>query len=109
MQSATGHVEPLALHGFPLAAGPQHIPNAVECISVVHPGASWPLLLGRFGQAFLQLAPQIAGYDVIVYYSIFCGILCHETFSCPGLVLANTGLLGYVSFFNLLLNFRIGS
>ena len=52
-----------------------------------------------FGQAFLQLAPQIERRNVIVYYSIFCGILCHETFSCLSLVLANTVLPGYVSFF----------
>ena len=88
MQGAAGQVEPLALDRFPLTTRPQHVPNAIEHIPVVDPWPSWSFLLQRFGQVFLQLAPQIAGQHMIVYFSCFCGILQDDLL--PGIFGSNS-------------------
>jgi len=56
MQGAAGDVEPLALDRFPLAARPQHIPDAINHIPLLHPRSTGSTPFG-LGQMLLQLSP----------------------------------------------------
>ena len=58
MQRATADPKPLAVHCFPLTAGPQHIPDAIQRGMVVGAWSPWSALLRWLGQHFSDLAPQ---------------------------------------------------
>ena len=46
MQRAAEHMKPLAFDRFPLASGPQDIPDAVDHIPNIHPQTTCSQLLG---------------------------------------------------------------
>jgi hypothetical protein len=60
MQNTSGDTEPIAMDGFPLAACPQNVPEAVDDCPIVSSWSPWPPFLGRFGQMLFDTAPQWA-------------------------------------------------
>lgn len=81
MQHATTNAKPVAMDGFPLAAGPQHIPNAIEDGPCIGGRTAWFPLHGRFGQQGLDFAPQRTRDAKIVNGSRFCGSMCSHDVS----------------------------
>jgi hypothetical protein len=58
VQDAAGDAKPVAMNCFPLATGPQHVPDAIDDRAVVGTGASWAALLRRLGKMLLKATPQ---------------------------------------------------
>ena len=49
------------MHGFPLAAGPKDVPDAVDDGAIRDPGTATTLVLLGFGKDVLDLAPDRSG------------------------------------------------
>ena len=60
MQNTARDAKPIAMDGFPLAARPQNVPEAVDDCPIVSSRSPWPAFLGRFGQMLFDAAPQWA-------------------------------------------------
>ena len=58
MQDTAGDAEPIAMDGFPLAACPQNVPEAVDDGPIVSSRPPRPSFLGWFGQMLLNATPQ---------------------------------------------------
>ena len=58
MQDTAANTEPIAVDCFPLTAGPQNVPEAVDDCPIVSPRSPWPSSLGWFGQMFFDATPQ---------------------------------------------------
>lgn len=57
MQHATGDAKPITMDRFPLAAGPQYVPNPVEDGAGIGGWSPTSWLSRNFGQEQLDLAP----------------------------------------------------
>ena len=66
MQDTAGNAEPIAMDGFPLAACPQNVPEAVDDCPIVSSWPPCPSFLGRFRQMLFDTAPQWARDTEIV-------------------------------------------
>jgi hypothetical protein len=78
MQGTTGNLKPLSLHGFPLTAGPQHEPDAVDDIPVVDSRPAGSNFLRRLGKLLFEFLPQFGRNLMIIYRPGFCVILVHR-------------------------------
>jgi hypothetical protein len=72
MQGGAAHAEPVSVHGFPLAACPQHIPNPIECGSVIGSLASALARLIHLRYQSPNPPPQRARHMKIVDILGFC-------------------------------------
>src|SRR3990170_6309913 len=77
MQDTTRYPKPIPLDGFPLAASPKHVPDAIDDIPVIHPGSTWLFDRRRFGQMLLQKFPQLRRNTIWFRFLRFCAILFH--------------------------------
>ena len=66
MQDTAGNAEPIAMDGFPLAACPQNVPEAIDDGPIVSSRPPWPSFLGWFGQMLFDATPQRARDTEIV-------------------------------------------
>ena len=78
VQDTAGNTEPIAMDGFPLAAGPQNVPEAMDNGPIVSSGAAWSAFWGRFGQMFFDAPPQWAGDTEVVDILGFLFILVFQ-------------------------------
>lgn len=58
MQHTAGDAEPIPMDSFPLAAGPQNVPEAIDDSPVIGTRPSRPSFLGWLGQMLLDTTPQ---------------------------------------------------
>ncbi len=66
VQNAARNAEPITMDGFPLAARPQNVPEAVDDRTIVGTWASWASFLRRLGQMLLDATPQWAWNTEII-------------------------------------------
>lgn len=104
MQRAATYTEPVFVHSFPLAARPQHIPNAIQHRPIVRRRSPRSALPGRFRQHLLDLPPQWTRYTKVIDFFRFWGRVFFQdasrlvwlvilpfsaicvSFSCPNLI-----------------------
>jgi hypothetical protein len=78
MKNTAGDAEPIAMDGFPLAACPQNVPDAVDDCPIISSRSPWPPSLSWFGQMFFDAAPQWAWDAEIVDILGFLFILAFQ-------------------------------
>jgi hypothetical protein len=100
MDHTTRNTKKVFLDSLPLAASPQHIPDAIHHCVVVGPWSTWAALF-YFGKLLLDLLPQFSGYLSIAYIFGFMLDL-FMTYLRYLWVLVNTFITGYVFLFNLM-------
>jgi hypothetical protein len=66
MKDTARNTKPVSMNGFPLAARPQNVPNAIQYGTIVCTGPSWTTVLWLFGKVLLHSAPQSARHTEIV-------------------------------------------
>jgi hypothetical protein len=66
MNDTARNTKPVSVNGFPLATGPQNVPDAIQYGTIVSTGTSWTTVLCLFGQVLLHSAPQSARHTKIV-------------------------------------------
>lgn len=64
-----------AVDGFPLAARPQHMPEAIDNIAVRYAWTTWPANFGGLGQMLLAQFPKLARHAILLLH--FCAMFCH--------------------------------
>src|SRR5262245_17339150 len=77
VDAAAGDAEPAAMHGFPLAAGPQDIPDTVDNRASIGWRTSRPTMCWWFGQQALDFAPQWARNTKVIDVRWFCARILH--------------------------------
>lgn len=78
VEGAAAHPKPIFVHGLPLAARPQHIPNPIHDRSVIGWRSSWTLFFRARGQRFPELAPQRARHlKVINFFRLLDRVFAH--------------------------------
>ncbi len=78
VQHAAGHIKPVAMYSFPLAAGPQNVPNAIDHVSIVHGRSSRASFRRWFRQMFLDAASQWTRNVKIVHiFRFYARLFCH--------------------------------
>src|SRR5215211_8236679 len=98
MQHTAGNTKPFFFNGFPLATGPQNMPDAIHYIPVRHRWTTGSNFFGSLGQVLFQQFPKLAWHSVMTIR--FCAILCHGDVTFRTGVVVNPVLSGLVSFFN---------
>src|SRR6266542_2648033 len=70
--------KPAAMHGFPLTAGPQHVPDAIDNRTGVSWWATRPSARWWFGQQAFDFAPQWARNAKVIDVRRFCARIVHD-------------------------------
>src|SRR3712207_6202418 len=65
------------MHGFPLTAGPQDVPDAIDNRAGIGPRASRATARNRFGQQALDFAPEWARNAKVIDIGWFCARIPH--------------------------------
>ncbi len=73
VQGTAAHAKPPFVYRFPLTPCPQHIPDAIQDRAIIGGWSSRTALLRRFGQDFLDLAPQGARHLKVIDVFRFWG------------------------------------
>src|SRR5215210_3938567 len=77
LDDARGDPEPIAMESFPLASGPQHVPDGVGGGSVGSPrSATSAIVFLSLGQVLLEFPPQWPRHPEVVHFRR-CGSLSH--------------------------------
>jgi hypothetical protein len=80
MQRAAAHPKPVFVDRFPLAACPQHIPDAVQDCAIVGWRAAWSPLCRRLWKHLSDLPPQGPRHvEVVDIFRFWGSILAHST------------------------------
>ena len=77
MDGAAGDPKPAAMHGFPLAARPQDLPDTVDNRAGIGWRPSGPTRRAGFGQQALDFAPQGARNTKVIDVRWFCARILH--------------------------------
>lgn len=81
MQNTARHTKPISMNGFPLTAGPQHIPNAIDHRSIFRSRTAGTSFLGWFGKFSFDDTPQRTWDPKVIYIFGFCDILAFAYFA----------------------------
>jgi len=77
VDDAAGDAKPAAMHGFPLTAGPQDLPDTIHNRTGIGARPSRATLRGWFGQQALDFAPQWARNAKVIDVGRFCARIVH--------------------------------
>jgi hypothetical protein len=81
MERAGGDTDPVTVDCFPLAAGPQDVPQAVEDGTSIHTWSSFPPVPRRLGQKRFEAAPERTRHAEVVNRGWFGGSMAHTVSS----------------------------
>ena len=77
VDDTAGDAKPGAMHGFPLAARPQDVPDTVDNRAGIGRRASRATVCWWFGQQALDFAPQRARHAKVIDVRGFCARIAH--------------------------------
>jgi hypothetical protein len=95
MNHTARHTKPVFVNCFPLASGPQNVPDAIQCSPVTYLWTTPTAFLGRFGQMLLHSAPQLAWHPKKVDIIGFCDTISLQGVSSLLMGLVTTFIAGY--------------
>jgi hypothetical protein len=78
VQNTAGDTEPIFMNGFPLAARPQDVPQAIHHGVVGFPGSAWTRRTGLFGKVLFGDPPKLRRDTKEVHLRRFYGMLFHD-------------------------------
>ena len=101
VQDTTGDSEPVAMHGFPLTACPQNVPDAIHHGAIVGSWSPRPPLFGGLRQMLLHTAPQGTWDAKVIHVCRFCARLLSHGVTSLCLVLGDASYSRLRHFHNL--------